>query len=124
MRGRALTAVGSALVIVGLFVLSPAIWLLLDQMLQQVFGAPLIGVVLGGGGLIVPLVLTSLGTAGIVGGAWMIANGSRRRREHVRAREQSVREQLAREQAARDQIAREQTMKPAEEPLDRTSIGE
>jgi hypothetical protein len=32
----------------------------------------------------VPLVLTAFGTAGIVGGAWMIANGSRRRRDVVR----------------------------------------
>src|SRR5262245_15951741 len=114
MRGRALIAAGSTLIVIGLFVLSPAIWVLLDQLFQQLFGAPLIGVVLGGGGLIVPLILTSLGTAGIVGGAWMIANGSRRRREHARGREQNV----------RDQIAREQAMKPAEEPMDGTSLGE
>lgn len=124
MRGRALIAAGSALVVMGLFVLSPAIWVLLDQMFQQFFGAPLIGVVLGGGGLIVPLILTSLGTAGIVGGAWMIANGSRRRREYVLAREQIAREQIVREQAAREQVAREQMPKPADEPVDRTSIGE
>ena len=68
----------------GLFILSPAVWLMLDQLFQQVLGAPLIGIVLGGGGIIVPMVLTASGTAGIVGGAWMIANGNRRRREHVR----------------------------------------
>ena len=84
MRGRALIVSGSALIMLGLFVLSPAVWLMLDQLFQQVLGAPLIGIVLGGGGIIVPMVLTASGTAGIVGGAWMIANGNRRRREHVR----------------------------------------
>jgi hypothetical protein len=88
MRGRALIAGGSALIAVGLFVLSPAIWLIADQMFQQVLGAPLIGIVIGGGGIIVPLVLTAFGTAGIVGGAWMMANGNRRRREPVKPREQ------------------------------------
>jgi hypothetical protein len=68
----------------GLFILSPAVWLMLDQLFQQVLGAPLIGIVLGGGGIIVPMVLTAAGTAGIIGGAWMTANGNRRRREHVR----------------------------------------
>ena len=84
MRGRALIAFGSALIAVGLFVLSPAAWLIVDQIFQQVFGAPLVGIVLGGGGIIVPMVLTAFGTAGIVGGAWMIANGNRRRREHAK----------------------------------------
>lgn len=84
MRRRALIVGGSALIVVGLFVLSPAIWLIFDQMFQQVFGAPLVGIVLGGGGIIVPLVLTAFGTAGIVGGAWMIANGNRRRREYIK----------------------------------------
>ena len=84
MRGQALIVSGSALIVLGLFVLSPAVWLMLDQLFQQVLGAPLIGIVLGGGGIIVPLVLTAAGTAGIIGGAWMIANGNRRRREHIR----------------------------------------
>jgi hypothetical protein len=84
MRGRALIVFGSALVVLGLFVISPAVWLLLDQMFQQIFGAPLIGIIIGGGGLIVPLVLTAVGTASTIGGAWMIANGNRRRREHLK----------------------------------------
>ena len=81
MRGHALIVGGWGLIIAGLFVLSPALWLMLDQMFQQVFGAPLLGIVIGGGGIIVPLVLTALGTAGIVGGAWMIGNGNRYRRQ-------------------------------------------
>ena len=84
MKGRALIFTGWTLIIVGLFVVSPALWLLLDQGIQRVFGAPLIGIIIGGGGLIVPLILTTIGTAGVVGGAWMIANGNRRRREHVK----------------------------------------
>ena len=84
MRGRALIVSGSALIMLGLFILSPAVWLMLDQLFQQVLGAPLIGIVLGGGGIIVPMVLTAAGTAGIIGGAWMTANGNRRRREYVR----------------------------------------
>jgi hypothetical protein len=114
MRGRTLIAAGSTLIVIGLFVLSPAIWVLLDQMFQQAFGMPLIGVVLGGGGLSVPLILTSLGTAGIVGGAWMIANGNRRRREAVRVREQ----------LPTPFEPKPVEPKPANEPLDRTSIGE
>jgi hypothetical protein len=124
MRGRALVAVGSILIVVGMFVLSPAIWVLLDQMFQQFFGAPLIGVVLGGGGLIVPLILTSLGTAGIIGGAWMIASGTRRRREVVRAREQVPRAVEPRPVEPRPVEPKPVEPKPANEPLDRPSIGE
>jgi hypothetical protein len=87
MRGRALITGGWSLIIMGLFVLSPALWLVFDQMFQQLMGAPLVGIVVGGGGIIVPLVLTAFGTATIVGGAWMIANGNRRRREPVKPRE-------------------------------------
>ena len=83
MRGRALIVGGSALLAVGLFVLSPAVWLIVDQLFQQILGAPLIGIVIGGGGIIVPMVLTALGTAGIIGGSWMIANGNRRLRQPV-----------------------------------------
>ena len=86
MRGRALIVGGSALLAVGLFVLSPAVWLIVDQLFQQILGAPLIGIVIGGGGIIVPMVLTALGTAGIIGGAWMIANGNHRLREPVKPR--------------------------------------
>jgi hypothetical protein len=86
MRGRALIAGGSALIGAGLFVLSPAVWLIVDQLFQQILGAPLIGIVIGGGGIIVPMVLTALGTAWIIGGAWMIANGNRRLREPVTPR--------------------------------------
>jgi hypothetical protein len=106
MRGRALFVGGSALVATGLFVLSPAVWLIVDQLFQQILGAPLIGIVIGGGGIIVPMVLTALGTAGIIGGAWMIANGNRYRREPVKPRE---------------------PMKPADKaprPADKTTIGE
>jgi hypothetical protein len=102
-----------------MFVLSPAIWVLLDQMFQRAFGTPLIGVVLGGGGLIVPLILTSLGTAGIIGGAWMIANGSRRRREVVRAREQ-----MPRPVEPKPVEPKPVEPKPADEALDRPSVGE
>jgi hypothetical protein len=70
----------------GLFVLSPALWLVLDQMIQQILGAPLVGIVIGGGGIIVPLILTAFGTASIVFGSWMIANGNRRRREPMKPR--------------------------------------
>ena len=87
MRGQALIAGGWSLIIMGLFVLSPALWLMLDQTVQQITGAPLVGIVIGGGGIIVPLVLTAFGTASIVGGSWMIANGSRRRREPTKPRE-------------------------------------
>ena len=87
MRARALIVCGWALIIAGLFVLSPALWLMLDQMFQQVFGAPLLGIVIGGGGIIVPLILTAIGTAGIVGGAWMIGNGNRHRRQPLKPRD-------------------------------------
>ena len=83
MRGRALIVGGSALLAVGLFVLSPAVWLIVDQLFQQILGAPLIGIVIGGGGIIVPMVLTALGTAGIIGGSWMMTNGNRRLRQPV-----------------------------------------
>ena len=86
MRGRALIVGGSALIAVGLFVLSPAVWLIVDQLFQQILGAPLVGIVIGGGGIIVPMVLTALGTAWIIGGAWMIASGNRRLREPVKPR--------------------------------------
>jgi hypothetical protein len=86
MRGRALIVAGSALIAVGLFVLSPAVWLIVDQLFEQILGAPLIGIVIGGGGIIVPMVLTALGTAWIIGGAWMIASGNRRLREPVTPR--------------------------------------
>jgi hypothetical protein len=86
MRARALIVAGSALIGAGLFVLSPAVWLIVDQLFQQILGAPLIGIVIGGGGIIIPMVLTALGTAGIIGGAWMIANGNRRLREPVKPR--------------------------------------
>jgi len=86
MRGQALIASGWSLIILGLFVLSPALWLMLDQAIQQITGAPLVGIVIGGGGIIVPLVLTASGTAAIVFGSWMIANGHRRRREPVKPR--------------------------------------
>lgn len=84
MKGRALIAGGWSFVIMGLFVLSPALWLILDQLFQQILGAPLVGIVIGGGGIIVPLILTAFGTATIVGGTWMITNGNRRRREHAK----------------------------------------
>jgi len=87
MRGRALIAGGWSFIIMGLFVLSPALWLVLDQMFQQILGAPLVGIVIGGGGIIVPLVLTAFGTASIVGGSWMITNGNRVRREPIKPRE-------------------------------------
>ena len=87
MRGQALIAGGWSFIIMGLFVLSPALWLILDQTVQQIMGAPLVGIVIGGGGIIVPLVLTAFGTASIVGGSWMIANGNRRRREPAKPRE-------------------------------------
>ena len=87
MRGQAFIAGGWSLIIMGLFVLSPALWLMLDQTVQQITGAPLVGIVIGGGGIIVPLVLTAFGTASIVFGSWMIANGNRRRREPVKPRE-------------------------------------
>jgi FtsH-binding integral membrane protein len=86
MRGRALIAGGWSFIIMGLFVLSPALWLIFDQVIQQVLGAPLIGIVIGGGGIIVPLILTAFGTATIVGGSWMITNGNRMRREPVKPR--------------------------------------
>ena len=41
MRGRALIAGGWSFIIMGLFVLSPALWLIFDQMIQQILGAPL-----------------------------------------------------------------------------------
>ena len=109
MRGRALIAGGSALIALGMFVLSPALWLMLDQMIQQVLGAPLIGIVIGGGGIIVPLILTAFGTAGIVGGAWMIANGNRRLREPVTPRVQVK--------------PPDKMPKPVEKPADKTPIG-
>jgi hypothetical protein len=87
MRGQALIAGGWSLIIMGLFVLSPALWLILDQTVQQITGAPLVGIVIGGGGLILPLVLTAFGTASIVFGSWMITNGNRRRREPAKPRE-------------------------------------
>ena len=86
MRGRALIVWGSVLLAVGLFVLSPAVWLIVDQLFQQILGAPLIGILIGGGGIIVPMVLTALGTAGIIGGSWMITNGNRRLREPLKPR--------------------------------------
>jgi hypothetical protein len=86
MRGRALIFGGSALLAAGLFVLSPAVWLIVDHLFQQILGAPLIGIVIGGGGIIVPMVLTALGTAGIIGGSWMITNGNRRLRQPVTPR--------------------------------------
>ena len=86
MRGRARIVGGSAVIAAGLFVLSPAVWLIVDQLFQQILGTPLIGIVIGGGGIIVPMVLTALGTGGIIGGAWMIANGNRRLREPVQPR--------------------------------------
>jgi hypothetical protein len=87
MRGQALIAGGWSLIIMGLFVLSPALWLVLDQSIQNITGAPLVGIVIGGGGIIVPLVLTAFGTASIVFGSWMITNGNRRRREPPKPRE-------------------------------------
>ena len=87
MRGQALIAGGWSLIIMGLFVLSPALWLVLDQTIQQMTGAPLVGIVIGGGGIIVPLVLTAFGTASIVFGSWMITNGNRARRGPAKARE-------------------------------------
>jgi hypothetical protein len=87
MKAQALIAGGWSFVIMGLFVLSPALWLVFDQLIQQMTGAPLVGIVIGGGGIIVPLVLTAFGTASIVGGSWMIANGNRRRREPAKPRE-------------------------------------
>jgi hypothetical protein len=84
MRARALIVCGSALLALGLFVLSPAVWLMVDQLFQQMFGAPLVGIIVGGGGIMAPLILTALGTAGIVGGWWMTAAGNRRRRAHSR----------------------------------------
>src|SRR5690349_14978653 len=81
MRGQALIAGGWSLIIMGLFVLSPALWLVLDQTVQQMTGSPLVGIVIGGGGILVPLILTAFGTASIVFGSWMITNGNRRRRE-------------------------------------------
>jgi hypothetical protein len=119
MRGRALIITGSILVFLGLFVLSPAAWLLLDQLFQQLFSAPLIGIVIGGGGLIVPMTLTAFGTAGIVGGAWMIANGNRWRRERIERVKRP--EPIAKPEA----ILKPNPMpKPADKPLDQTSIGE
>ena len=103
MRGRALIVGGFSLIMAGLFVLSPAVWLVLDQMFQQILGAPLIGIIIGGGGIVVPLVLTAFGTAGVIGGAWMMANGSRRLREHVKLPDRMP--------------------KPVEKPADKTSIG-
>jgi hypothetical protein len=90
MRARALIVCGWGLVILGLFVLSPALWLMLDQMFQQIFGAPLLGIILGGGGIMVPLILTALGTGGIIGGAWMIGNGNRHRRQLAKPRDPVV----------------------------------
>ena len=80
MRARALIVCGTGLLALGLFVLSPAVWLMVDQLFQQMFGAPLVGIIVGGGGIMAPLILTALGTAGIVGGWWMTAAGNRRRR--------------------------------------------
>jgi hypothetical protein len=87
MKGQALIAGGWSLIIMGLFVLSPALWLVLDQSVQNLTGAPLLGIVIGGGGILAPLILTALGTAGIVFGSWMITNGNRRRREPSKPRE-------------------------------------
>jgi hypothetical protein len=104
----------------GLFVLSPALWLVLDQMLQQIMGAPLVGIVIGGGGIIVPLVLTAFGTAGIVFGSWMIVNGNRARREPARSREPAKpREPIK----PTDKLpAKEPDKMP--KPQDRPSVGE
>jgi hypothetical protein len=87
MKAQALITGGWSFIIMGLFVLSPALWLVLDQTVQQMTGAPLVGIVIGGGGIVLPLILTSFGTASIVGGTWMIANGNRRRREPAKTRE-------------------------------------
>ena len=114
MRGQALIAGGWTLIMVGLFVLSPALWLVFDQLVQQVLGAPLIGIIIGGGGLIVPLVLTAVGTAGVVGGAWMYANGNQRRRERIKPATVSV-PKPAENPAVMP--------KPVESPVDRSSIG-
>jgi len=84
MRARALIVCGTVLLALGLFVLSPTVWLMVDQLSQQMFGAPLVGIIVGGGGIMAPLILTALGTAGIVGGWWMMAAGNRRRRLHAR----------------------------------------
>ena len=109
MRGRALIAGGWSFIIMGLFVLSPALWLILDQLFQQILGAPLVGIVIGGGGVIVPLILTAFGTATIVGGSWMITNGNRVRRAPPTPKE--------------PQKPTEKPLKPPPRPADKPIIG-
>jgi hypothetical protein len=95
MRGRGLIVGGSGLIVVGLIVVGPAIWLLLDQLSQQLFGAPLVGIAIGEGGVTVPLIMTALGTAAVIGGAWVRATGVRRSREPGRPEEPARPEESA-----------------------------
>ena len=81
--GRFHVVAGAMIFVIGLIALSPIISIGLAKLFSALLGLYVIEITIDERATLVLLILTAAGTAALVGGAWIIATGYRRRRNTV-----------------------------------------
>src|SRR6185503_1713465 len=81
--GRFHVIAGATIFVIGLIALSPVLSLGLAKMFGALLGLYVVGITIDEHATLVLLILTAAGTAAVVGGAWIIATGYRRRRNTI-----------------------------------------
>jgi cell division protein FtsW (lipid II flippase) len=78
--GRVQIIVGVTILAIGLIALSPVLSLAIATFFGSLFGVYVVNIEIRPGAVPVLLMMTAAGTAAVVGGAWIIATGYRRKR--------------------------------------------
>jgi ABC-type uncharacterized transport system permease subunit len=81
--GRFHVIAGTTIFVVGLIALSPIISIGLAKLFSALLGLYVIQVTIDQHATLVLVILTAAGTAALVGGAWIVTTGYRRRRHTI-----------------------------------------
>jgi len=79
--GRVHIIVGATIFAIGLIALSPVLSIAIAKFFGSLFGVYVVSIEIREGAVPVLLIMTAAGTAAVVGGAWIITTGYRRRRK-------------------------------------------
>jgi alcohol dehydrogenase class IV len=80
---------------IGLIALSPVLSLAIATFFGSLFGVYVVNIEIRPGAVPVLLIMTAAGTAAVVGGAWIITTGYRRRRIPILKPQDGIAEQKA-----------------------------
>src|SRR3979490_1869887 len=79
--GRLHLIVGATILAIGFFSRSPLLSLAIASFFGSLFGVYVVNIEIRPGAVPVLLIMTAAGTAAVVGGAWIITTGYRRKRK-------------------------------------------